>query len=133
MSIEGTDDRPGINHRLNNVTKKYDTGWINRSDWTNVHMGSNTGLNVDSNVEHNLGANLSELRVTVLVSTDGTDANSFIPAFQALTYGYTPYYIDRNNIKIQTHVNGLVYDLDNGANQNISSNNWYYKIVIGKI
>ena len=27
--------------------RSYDTGWINRSDWTNVHLGSNTTKNVD--------------------------------------------------------------------------------------
>ncbi len=56
---------------------KYATGWINRSDWTNVHLGTDTTKDADSNLNHALSAPLSELIVKVFVSTDGTDANSF--------------------------------------------------------
>jgi len=136
--MEGGKDRPGSNHYLYNLIKRYDTGWINRSDWTNVHMGSNTGLNVDSNVAHNLDGNLSELIVKVLVSSDGTDNNSFeigIAPFTigATAYGIGIYQVDENNIKVQTMTSGIYYVLDNGFGLVIDIQNWYYKIVVMKI
>ncbi len=111
--IEGGKGRPGNNHVLYNLIKKYDTGWINRSDYTNVHIGSDKTLNVDSNVAHGLDAPLSELIVKVLVSTDGTDNNSWhiegmvYNSVGNVSYGYTIYQVDLNNILIQTGINGL--------------------------
>jgi len=137
--MEGGKDRPGNNHYLYNLLKRYDTGWINRSDWTNVHMGSNTGLNVDSNVAHNLDGNLSELIVKVLVSTDGTDNNSFeanaiiYAETSGLLFGVRISQVDSNNIQIQTGANGLYSLLDNGNGLIIAAQNWYYKIVVWKI
>jgi len=47
MSSEGTKDRPGNNHYLYNLIKKYTTGWllnelggVGVGDWTNVHLGN---------------------------------------------------------------------------------------------
>ena len=62
-----------------------------------VNPGSNTSKNVDSNVTHNLNASLSELIIKLLISTDGTDNNSFLaetfvnPTLVAGNYGYTYY------------------------------------------
>jgi hypothetical protein len=127
-----TSDRADILHRL---PQYYDTGWINRSDWTNVHLGSNATKNVDSNVNHNFGVPLNKLIVKVLISTDGTDANSF--EIGMVEYGsggsganYTPYYIDDNNIKIQTGIVGLCYNNDVGNIVVIDAEDWYYKIVV---
>ena len=120
---------------MNSWQYRYDTGWINRSDWTNVHLGSNTTLNTDSNVTHNLNAPLSNLLVKLFLSTDGTDANSFEVATNigALSdggsvHGVTVYQVDANNIKLQTATNGLIIVQDSGAYLTVDTENWYYKI-----
>jgi hypothetical protein len=114
----------------------YDTGWINRSDWTNVHLGSNTTKNTDSNVTHNLNAPLSKLLVKVLISTDGTDANSFEVTFSTYvdsgssSRGITVYQVDSNTIKVQTGTNGILYAQDDGSMAGIDTEDWYYKIKV---
>lgn len=111
---------------------RYDTGWINRTDWTNVHLGSNTTLNTDSNVTHNLNAPLSNLLVKLFVSTDGTDANSF--EVKSAQYnsaaGMQIFAVDNNNVKIQTSANGMIYLDDAGASVVIDAENWYYKVKV---
>lgn len=133
-------DQSEIEHQLNMINyNKYDTGWINRSDWTNVHLGSNTGLNVDSNVTHNLNKNISGLIYKVLISTDGTDNNSFeiLPSFYSYNtsrdFGITVYQIDNNNFKAQTGINGLMYLGDNGVNVELVTQNYYYKVVVFRL
>ena len=115
----------------------YDTGWINRSDWTNVHMGSDATKNADSDVTHGLGAPLSDLLVKVLVSSDGADANSFevVSASEATTahLGLTIEGGDNNNITVQTGTNGIMYISSNGSGQAVDIEDWYYKIIVYKL
>jgi hypothetical protein len=111
----------------------YKTGWINRSDWTNVHLGSDTTLNADSNITHNLNAPLSKLLVKLFISTDGTDANSFevtLYGGTAANYGITVYEVDNNNIRVQTAAAGIIYIDDASAHQIIDTENWYYKVKV---
>jgi len=131
---QGSIDYGNFQHRIINKNKKYDTGWINRSDWTNVHMGSNTTLNVDSDVDHNFDKDLSDLEVVVLVSTDGTDDNSFTVTNGGFgAFGYSVYQINTNSVRVQTSVNGMQYiDDTTGNNTTIAAQNWYYKIVVWK-
>ena len=124
--------------KITGLIKKYATGWINRSDWTNVHMGSDKTLNVDSNVAHGLDAPLSELIAKIFISADGTDANSFevalTPSYPNAWCGYTVFNVDANNIKIQTGVSGILYLLDaTGIGAVVTTQNWYYKIIVYKI
>lgn len=118
--------------------KVYDTGWINRSDWTNVHLGSTTTKDTDSNVVHSLNAPLSDLLVKVFISTDGTDANSM----EVLTFsrdsdtstpqytGYGVYQVDANTIKVQTGSRGVAVVADNGKESIIDSEDYYYKVKV---
>ena len=124
---------------MNSWQYRYDTGWINRSDWTNVHLGSDTTLNTDSNVTHNLNAPLSNLLVRLFVSTDGTDANSFEIANTnysdqtsgVVCWGITIFAVDNNNIKIQTGSQGLMYNIDaTGAGSSIDTESYYYKVKV---
>lgn len=119
------------------VLSSYDTGWINRSDWTNVHMGSSVVKNADSNVTHNLNAPLSDILVKVLYSTDGTDANSFemvdTRTTSSLKHGVVVFQVDSNNIKVQTATGGVLTILDNGLTYTINTDDWYYKIVVYKL
>jgi len=116
--------------------KVYDTGWINRSDWTNVHLGSDTTKDTDSNVTHNLNAPLCELLVKVFISTDGTDANSFEINYNDFTTagtayrGITVFQVDLNSIKVQIATDGLSATQDSGALITIDTENWYYKIKV---
>lgn len=119
---------------MNSWQYRYDTGWINRSDWTNVHLGSNTTKNADSNVTHNLNAPLSNLLVKVFISTDGVDTNSFEVHYgndnPAAMMGYIVYAVDNNNIKVQTGAGGISAITDAGAALNIDAEDWYYKVKV---
>lgn len=113
--------------------KVYDTGWINRSDWTNVHLGSDTTLNLDSNVTHSFNAPLSDLLVKVYWSSDGTDANSMEIIYQAdaaTNYGYGIIVVDNNNIKVQTTTNGIAFITDAGGVDYLTNDNGYYKVKV---
>ena len=125
----------------------YDTGWINRSDWTNVHMGSDDTKDNDSDVDHNLGVNQSDLGIQVLASTDGTDNNGFeinftyalfdqaVPGAVLTEAGITIFQVDADSVRIQTGADGLVFSTDaSGAGQALDTEDWYYKIkVVRKI
>ncbi|KKK58223.1 hypothetical protein LCGC14_3046620, partial [marine sediment metagenome] len=187
--------------------ESYDTGWINRSDWTNVHMGSaivdydnlsgtftvgeviteatsgNTGIitadtgsvltlkdvtgtgvfidgreltgsdsgatadvnvstkNTDENVVHGLNAPLSDLLVKVMISTDGTDANSFElvdtgfdTAMSAnTTVGLSILAVDNDNVRVQTAIQGFLRIKDDGTRETVGSSDYYYKIVVYKL
>ena len=121
------------------LQENYETSWINRSDWTNVHLGSNTTLNTDSNVAHSLGVPLSDLLVKVLISTDGTDNNSFevgdivFNSSSTLQYGITISQIDSNNIELQTAVHGIRFINADGNQDTIDIEDYYYKIVVKRI
>ena len=120
-----------------NLITKYDTGWINTNDWTNRHLGT-TALpkNSDSNVTHNLDATFDQVIIRVLISTDGTDATSFEPylSLQANNqFGIGFFYVDANNVKVQTATLGFYAVADDGSVFAIDTEDWYYKIVVYKI
>ena len=113
----------------------YSTAWINRSDWTNVHLGTDDTKNVDSNLNHALDVPLSDLIVKVFISTDGTDANSFeiTQSERATHYGVTVNAVDNNNILLQTGSSGITYLNSSGTVVGINSQDWYYKIKVYKL
>jgi len=126
-----------IDLRSNSTLNADTNGWLFTNDWTNVHLGTTNGS--DSNFFHGLNAPLSDLLVKVLISTDGTDANSFEVTDASIqdtggnAYGATIYNIDNNNIKVQTSANGITYVDDNGVTQAIAAQDWYYKIKVWKL
>lgn len=115
----------------------YETSWINRSDWTNVHIGSNTTKNADSNVTHDLNIScLCDANISLIISPTGAESDSFEIKWSGSStssYGLTPYWIDSNNIKLQSGASGLLYVNDSGAIPAIDSEDWYYKIKIYKL
>ena len=124
---------------------KYDSGWLLNemggsgvADWTNVHLGNDPTDRTD-NLTHNLNAPLSDLLVKILISTDGTDANSFVIGTAAYTSSSTivenfeVHAVDNNNIKIQTAVGGIFHLEDDGTQTVIDTEAWYYKIKIWKL
>jgi len=179
-----------IGEKLQNIIE---SGWVNRSDWTNVHIGlveitqdvittafnigelvtggtSNaTGIvhyingsvlvlknvggsgifsdtetitgdrggqatltftgssnkDVDSNVYHGLGQYPRYLNYNLYLSTDGTEANSFLAQ-----KGLTLHTISDNEIKLQSDANGLAYINDSGVETARNTQDWYYNILI---
>ena len=120
----------------------YSTGWINRSDWTDVNPGSNITKNTDSNVAHNLDTNLSGLLIKFLISTDSTDNNSSELGFQTFQdtafnkdFGLRILQVDSNNFKIQTGADGvaLINDTTGAWSIELAVQDWYYKVVVFKL
>jgi len=186
-----------------------DTGWINRSDWTNVHMGmmevdydnlvgaftvgesvafdsgvtgiimADTGStltlkmmtgvgygvdgeqitgdtsgatadvnegggsskNLDANITHDFGKNIRQLRIKFLVSTDGTENNSFeipntsydLAAAANQTCGITTYQVGTNSFKLQSGSTAIIYALDNGTLGALDTEDYYYRIIAERI
>lgn len=124
------------------TVETYDTGWINTNDWTSRELGSTaTPKNTDSNIAHNLNANLSELIVKLFVSTDGTDNNSFevqvvdlrYSSTGSLIYGYSIFQVDSNNLLLHTGSSGIRYVEDTGGTGILDTDDYYYKVKVWKI
>ena len=115
---------------MNSFHVPYDTGWVACSDWTNQHLGDTVG----ANVVHNFHVPLSKLLVGVFISTDGTDAASFVVPWgttgSSTAAGITVFQVDSNNLKIQTHTNGFCYINDNGDTVVIAAQSYYYKVKV---
>jgi hypothetical protein len=118
--------------RVQDFNINYETGWINRSDWTNVHLGSDTTKNTDSDVNHQMVSNLEDLSVQMMVSTDGTDNNSFNIGIsgQASDKGVQPFQTDTSNITCQTGALGIFYLDSAGSGFILDTEDWYYNIVV---
>ncbi len=114
----------------------YATPWINRSLWQNKNPGSNQTKNTDSNVTHGLGLHLSDLNVSIVVSPDGTDLNSFLLGTYVNTdaagdrYGVGVDEVDSDNIIIRTGIRGILYINNTGNSTLLDTEDWFYKIVV---
>ncbi len=118
---------------MNSWQYRYDTGWVACSEWTDQHLGTALG----GNVAHNLNAPLADLLVQVFISTDGTDANSFVVASVAAqgaaegySRGISVMAVDNNNIKVQTGDNGILVVIDDGTTSTIDTDSYYYKVKV---
>jgi hypothetical protein len=127
-----------INPNVSNLTgvvtgERYSTAWVSNSDWTANQF----------DITHSLSANLSEIDVKFLISTDGTDNNSFevdqvvriIDTGSAtdLTAGFKILQIDDDNIRIQTGIDGIYTLNATGDNDLLQTNAYYYKVVVTKL
>ena len=189
----------GTKWLINGCYAKLDTGWINRSDWADEHLGSpevaynggllayivgekvtaasgNTGIimadtgavltlknvtgtgifvnlenlvgttsgctrtvngstkNVDSNVTHGFGTNMSNLQYKVLVSlaTTFSDTNA-IDAFNTAesgNYGWSFWQISTTALKLQTAGGGPIYVADSGIETTFAGGDSSYKIIV---
>ena len=113
----------------------YETGWINRSDWTNVHMGSDKTKNVDSNVQHNLNRDLRDLNVQSFISRSGSWADAhnigiYADANGANSLGTCLQEVSPNAIKVHTGTTGTGFMEDNGTLIVVNTENWYYNNVV---
>jgi hypothetical protein len=94
----------------------YETPWIERSIWNSAQLGSNTTLNVNSNLTHNLGANITDLEVRVFLATDASGSNAQemvrvwgedVNTSASASSGWNAVYVDSNNIIIQVGIEGM--------------------------
>jgi microcystin-dependent protein len=120
---------PATNSGTPLPTYSYSTGWVANSDWTNAEF----------TVTHGLNANLSDLIVEFLVSSDGTEANAFkvTPQFaydnatsSNTSAGITTLQINTSAIKLQTGVDGIGYIQSSGTRTFIDTESWYYKVKV---
>ncbi len=114
------------------VASKYDTGWIANSDWTFFKP----------TITHNLNAPLSELIIKLMLSSDGTDANSFdltpqghYRANDGTGFGIHYYAIGNNSFNIVTAANGVQRFLstDGSASALGGADSFYYKVIVYKL
>lgn len=114
------------------AVQRYSTGWVANSDWTQTTLGDTPG----GNVTHNLNAPLSEIEVRLLISTDGTDTNSFEPYLAlgnvAETTGVSFYAVDNNTISVPTGLNGIRFCHSAGILLQLDTESWYYQVVVTK-
>ena len=121
--------------------ENYDSGWIARSDWTNVHLGSNTTKDTDSNLIHSLNANLSQLLVKVFISTDGTDTNSLdiiIDGSQdgsdTHSIGITVHQVSADALILQTGTQSAGHYVEaDGSKNSLTDDDFYYKVKVWKL
>ena len=112
----------------------YDTGWVANSDWTAVEfVGDYSG------VSELVGLSLADLDYKFLVSTDGTDANSweFMDVHQRVSdngqvFGVTVYQ-GTNQLKFRMADNGIRFVASGSfAHDLLTNQSYYYRIVIRK-
>jgi hypothetical protein len=113
-------------HQLITEVPKYDTGWT---------QASSGFQNKEFTATHNLGLALDKLDIDFLISTDGTDANSFkiLDTDSSTTLdstGIEIYYVSDNAIKVQTGTYGLLYILDSGTSFRLDTESYYYRIIV---
>ena len=104
---------------------KYETNWTANSDWTNAEFL----------ITHNLNANLSDMIVKFYVSTDGTEANAFEPIIgdsSTGNRGCSFFQASANQIYVQTGTGGLTYIRDDGTHLALTTESYYYKVVVYK-
>ncbi len=112
--------------------KLYDTGWVSCSDWTDA----------DLTITHNLDANIGDLMIKFLISTDGTDNNSIEPNLGtfnntddvAAYYGAAAYQDSKNAFHIQTGYSGIWFprDLDGASTYQVAQSH-FYKVKVFKL
>ena len=119
----------------------FDSGWIPRSDWTNVHLGNGAAKNVDSLMVHGLNLPMAYLHVRVLVDADGTDgaANEMLAGSrdQAVasdeSIGLRASQNGPDAVELQTGVQGM-FRLDSaGLVSLMDTEDWFYRVIITEL
>jgi hypothetical protein len=106
----------------------WNTGWIANSDWTNAVLTAT----------HSLNTAMSNLVFQFYISIDGTDANAIrIDSFSDTRstgqfYGGSVSQVDSNSIQFQTGLNGLTFISSGGTSITLTTQSWFYKVVIYK-
>jgi hypothetical protein len=97
-----------------------------------VNEAAGSNKNINSDLFHEFGKNLNQLKTRIYGSTDGTENNSFeyIWCNIATTeFGWNPLQTDTNNLTIPTGNGGLVYKPSAGAAVVVDAENWYIRSI----
>jgi len=113
--------------------ERHDTGWVACSDWTQSKFGDTFG----NDVVHNFDTPLSHLLVTFLLSPTGADNDCFIIHTALGTVvseqtGLSLVGVDNDSLYFRSGLNGIRYTHPSGALFLLSTQSWYYKIVVTK-
>jgi hypothetical protein len=114
--------------------------WTNNRQITGAQSGatadvnevSGSNKNQDTDLLHDFGFGVTELRKTFYISEDKTEALTYDITYwtssnvRCLTF----YGVDIDNIKCQTATGGAAYVNDAGAITAIDTADWYYKFII---
>ena len=98
-----------------------------------VNESSGSSKNIDYDIYHNLSLNINCIKWKIIISTDGTDNNSFDVENTTSTgdYGSNIFQIDSNSFKHQTGSQGMHYSNDAlGSGTAINSQDWYFNFII---
>lgn len=116
----------------------FDSGWIPRSDWTNVHLGTGAAKNVDADCEHGLNLPLAFLDVELFLSEDGSDAGTLLHLLDARdsaspannTTGIRVDQASSDSLLLQTGAQGIASLDAAGAAFTVDTENWFYRIIV---
>lgn len=109
---------------------RFSTGWVANNDWTDM----------DLTVTHGLGTPLSNLTVSLFLSTDGTEANSWeVKGFESrwsasddAVLGWSYFAIGDTSFKLETGGTGIAYVEASGARNVLDTESYQYKIVVDR-
>ena len=103
-------------------------------------MGSDDTLNTDSNVTHNLNADITQLKIMVYITDKvnnwvyGADTIIAVSLGNDESYGITAVEVDDNNIQLQTGGSGLMLlRNDGGLRRSATNQALSYKIKVWKL
>ena len=116
----------------------FDSGWIPRSDWTNVHLGNGAAKNVDSNLTHGLNIPSPYLHVQLLLSGDGTDAQTQSVLWLAKdlatsvneSTGVIVDQVDSDTLRVQTGAAGIPVMDASGVASIVDTEDWFYRLIV---
>lgn len=107
---------------------------VNSGTTSDVNEGTGSSKNLDSNFYHGLGLYFPNFEVKFLLSTDGTENNTYmlgegLAATGAGDYGFTEATIDNNNISVNT-TSQIVYFTAGGGLVLLDTENYYYNMML---
>lgn len=117
------------------------TFWTNNrqltaSDGTtcDVDEGSGSSKNIDYDLYHGFGIDIKKIIQKLIISTDGTENNSFMMQHVSLAsgnYGIAMYQTDTYQYTNQVASNGFTYPLDAGGTQGtVDTEDWYNNLIL---
>lgn len=104
------------------------------SDTADVDEGTGTSKNIDYNLYHVFGVNLKNINDSMIISSDGTENNSFKLRGQDkqidAELGWGIFQVDTNTLKNQISTEGLLNIQDNGNAAALATDDWYVNQIL---
>lgn len=123
------------------LTNYYETGFLlnelggsSVADWSNVLLGDSSTSNSD--ITHNLGCNINQLSIKLLISTSSTFTGSFelnpMSRSNGTPSGYTVFQVSTNSIRIHTGSEGIRFISTSGLDVLLTNQSYYYHVSVIK-